>query len=367
MPGLGVLPGIVRRLPDGVKRPQMQWNTWRRAEPPGCSPGCPTRCGPTSCTRSPPRTPTPRGGDVRLRRPGGGRGRGRGAVGHPVPPREVRAAAASPSWPTSSAGRRGGRRRRPDRAAWTCTPAIDLRATAGACASTRATTAGDRVRRRPGRPGAGVRRRRGAVAPRGRPRRRPHRRAPQPRRGGRHRRGRRRAGAGGRGRAATTPPPTRCSPPACAGWWSARRRLDDPGWVRRLAARHPGRVAVGLDARGRDVAVRGWVEGSGHDLVDVARRFDDAGVAPPWWSPRSAWTARSTGPDLDQLAGGARRHRPRRGRLGRRGDARRPAGAGRPRRRGRRLAGVIVGRALYEGAFTVAEAVERGGPCVASG
>ena len=26
MPGLGVLPGIVRRLPDGVKRPQMQWN-----------------------------------------------------------------------------------------------------------------------------------------------------------------------------------------------------------------------------------------------------------------------------------------------------------------------------------------------------
>ncbi|HET9290119.1 MAG TPA: HisA/HisF-related TIM barrel protein, partial [Actinomycetes bacterium] len=49
--------------------------------------------------------------------------------------------------------------------------------------------------------------------------------------------------------------------------------LDDPAWVRRLAARHPGQVAVGLDARGRDLAVRGWVEGSGYDLVDVARRF----------------------------------------------------------------------------------------------
>src|SRR5690606_38335126 len=55
--------------------------------------------------------------------------------------------------------------------------------------------------------------------------------------------------------------------------------LDDPDWVRRLAARHPGRVAVGLDARGRDVAVRGWIEGSGRDLLEVARGFDDAGVA----------------------------------------------------------------------------------------
>src|SRR5690606_41577245 len=38
--------------------------------------------------------------------------------------------------------------------------------------------------------------------------------------------------------------------------------LEDPDWVRRLAARHPGRVAVGLDARGREVAVRGWTEGA---------------------------------------------------------------------------------------------------------
>ncbi|HEX6569530.1 MAG TPA: HisA/HisF-related TIM barrel protein, partial [Acidimicrobiales bacterium] len=55
--------------------------------------------------------------------------------------------------------------------------------------------------------------------------------------------------------------------------------LDDPGWVGRLAGRYPGRVAVGLDARGRDVAVHGWMEGSGRDLVDVARGFDGAGVA----------------------------------------------------------------------------------------
>jgi imidazole glycerol-phosphate synthase subunit HisH len=35
VPGLGVLPGIVRRLPDGVKRPQMQWNRLERRGPSG--------------------------------------------------------------------------------------------------------------------------------------------------------------------------------------------------------------------------------------------------------------------------------------------------------------------------------------------
>lgn len=35
VPGLGVLPGRVRRLPDGVKRPQMQWNVLQPVEPRG--------------------------------------------------------------------------------------------------------------------------------------------------------------------------------------------------------------------------------------------------------------------------------------------------------------------------------------------
>ena len=58
--------------------------------------------------------------------------------------------------------------------------------------------------------------------------------------------------------------------------------LDDPAWVRRLAARHPGRVAVGLDARGRDVAVRGWVEGSGRQLADVAPVSSTTPASPRW-------------------------------------------------------------------------------------
>ena len=50
--------------------------------------------------------------------------------------------------------------------------------------------------------------------------------------------------------------------------------LENPDLVRALAARHA--VAVGLDARGREVAVRGWEEGSGKDLLDVARGLRDA-------------------------------------------------------------------------------------------
>ena len=41
VPGLGVLPGTVRRLPDGVKRPQMQWNVVLRRGPSGLLAGVP--------------------------------------------------------------------------------------------------------------------------------------------------------------------------------------------------------------------------------------------------------------------------------------------------------------------------------------
>jgi phosphoribosylformimino-5-aminoimidazole carboxamide ribotide isomerase len=133
--------------------------------------------------------------------------------------------------------------------------------------------------------------------------------------------------------------------------------LEDPAWVRRLAARHPGRVAVGLDARGRDVAVHGWVEGSGRDLLDVAREFDDAGVAAlvvteigrdgtlegPAVDQLSAVLAATS---LDVVASGG---------VGTLDDVRALAALDVG---GRHLAGVIVGKALYEGAFAVGDAVE---------
>ena len=130
--------------------------------------------------------------------------------------------------------------------------------------------------------------------------------------------------------------------------------LEQPDLVRRLAPRFP--VAVGLDARGREVAVRGWEEGSGRDLLDVAAEFADAGVAAlvvteigrdgtlegPDLEGLAAVLAAT---DIDVIASGG---------VGSLDDLRAldQLSIG-----DRRLAGVIVGRALYEGAFTLTDAL----------
>jgi len=55
--------------------------------------------------------------------------------------------------------------------------------------------------------------------------------------------------------------------------------VRDPDLVKEAARRFPGRVAVGLDARGGEVAVEGWARTSALSVLDIARRFEDAGVA----------------------------------------------------------------------------------------
>jgi phosphoribosylformimino-5-aminoimidazole carboxamide ribotide isomerase len=55
--------------------------------------------------------------------------------------------------------------------------------------------------------------------------------------------------------------------------------VRDPDLVKQAARAFPGRVAVGLDARDGKVAVAGWAETSELTALDIARRFEDAGVA----------------------------------------------------------------------------------------
>jgi phosphoribosylformimino-5-aminoimidazole carboxamide ribotide isomerase len=55
--------------------------------------------------------------------------------------------------------------------------------------------------------------------------------------------------------------------------------VRDPGLVRDAARAFPGRIAVGIDARGGRVAVAGWAETTEIAALDLARRFEDAGVA----------------------------------------------------------------------------------------
>ncbi|MGZ4710384.1 MAG: 1-(5-phosphoribosyl)-5-[(5-phosphoribosylamino)methylideneamino]imidazole-4-carboxamide isomerase [Acidimicrobiales bacterium] len=130
--------------------------------------------------------------------------------------------------------------------------------------------------------------------------------------------------------------------------------LEQPDLVRRLASRFP--VAVGLDARGREVAVRGWEQGSGRDLLEVAAEFADAGVA-ALVVTEIGRDGTLEGPDLEGLAavlGATEVDVIASGGVGSLDDLRAldqlEVGS-------RRLAGAIVGRALYEGTFTLAEAL----------
>lgn len=131
--------------------------------------------------------------------------------------------------------------------------------------------------------------------------------------------------------------------------------LERPAWVEGLARQHPGRVAVGLDAKGRDVAVRGWTEASGRDIVEVVRELEDGGVAAVVVTEigRDGTLA---GPALDQLSAvleATELDVVASGGVGSLADLVDLAGlhAG-----GRHLSGVIVGRAIYEGAFRAMDA-----------
>jgi phosphoribosylformimino-5-aminoimidazole carboxamide ribotide isomerase len=55
--------------------------------------------------------------------------------------------------------------------------------------------------------------------------------------------------------------------------------LHDPGLVRHAAAHHPGRIVLGIDARDGRVAVEGWAETSELGVNELARCFEDCGVA----------------------------------------------------------------------------------------
>ena len=55
--------------------------------------------------------------------------------------------------------------------------------------------------------------------------------------------------------------------------------VRDPALVKEAAKKFPNRVAVGLDAKDGKVAVEGWAETSELTVLDIAKRFEDAGVS----------------------------------------------------------------------------------------
>ena len=128
--------------------------------------------------------------------------------------------------------------------------------------------------------------------------------------------------------------------------------VKNPDIVSTVADRYPDGVLVSLDSRGGEVVVSGWTEGTGLDPAEAAARFVDAGAAGVLF----------TDVDVEGRMEGVRGEEVRRvaeavdapviasGGVATIEDVRTVHDAG--------AAAVVVGTALYEGAFTLAEASE---------
>jgi phosphoribosylformimino-5-aminoimidazole carboxamide ribotide isomerase len=130
--------------------------------------------------------------------------------------------------------------------------------------------------------------------------------------------------------------------------------VRDPAFVKAAAQRHPGRVAVGLDARDGKVAVAGWAETSALAADDVARRFADAGVAAIVYTDISR-DGLLKGLNLDSTIALAERIAIpviASGGLASLDDVKALLAP-----RARKLAGAIAGRALYDGRLDPGEAL----------
>lgn len=132
--------------------------------------------------------------------------------------------------------------------------------------------------------------------------------------------------------------------------------IERPELVRELATLHPGRVAVGLDARGRDVAVRGWLDSTGEDLLEVAAQLEDSGAS-ALVVTEIGRDGTMAGPALDQLGGVLEVTSLPVIASGGVGALEDLSALRRLRAGSRSLAGAIVGRAIYEGRFGVDEAL----------
>jgi len=127
--------------------------------------------------------------------------------------------------------------------------------------------------------------------------------------------------------------------------------VKNPALVREACRNFAGRVAVGIDARAGRVAVEGWAETSELGALELARRFEDAGVAAIVYTDieRDGLLGGVDVAGTAALAKSIRIPVIASGGVGGIEDIQRLSGAG--------VAGVVVGRALYDGRLDLAAAV----------
>jgi phosphoribosylformimino-5-aminoimidazole carboxamide ribotide isomerase len=140
--------------------------------------------------------------------------------------------------------------------------------------------------------------------------------------------------------------------------------LEEPRELRRICQRFGERIAVSLDARGDELTGHGWTVGSGMPLLDAVRRFEESGVSMFVYTD-VARDGMMSGPNLGgvtRLAEETTLPVIASGGVGTLDELRAVA-----RLHAIGVKGVIVGRALYEGKFSVIEAVRAGDEATSDG
>jgi len=131
--------------------------------------------------------------------------------------------------------------------------------------------------------------------------------------------------------------------------------LKDPAWFRAMITKYPGRLVLGLDARDGRVATEGWLDVSSVEAVSLAEQFQDLALAAVIYTD-IARDGMLAGPNLAATEALALRIETpviASGGVGTLDDLERLSKLP--------IAGCIVGRALYDGRFSLREARERAG------
>ncbi len=129
------------------------------------------------------------------------------------------------------------------------------------------------------------------------------------------------------------------------------RALREPGWLAALCERFPGRIVAGIDARDGRVAVEGWAETSDVEALGFARELDAMGLRAIIFTD-VATDGAMRGPNLgalERLLDAVKTPVVASGGIASLDDVRRVAALP--------VEGMIIGKALFEGAFTLREAV----------